>query len=144
MGLEGDDGELLAGDPIPGATGGATFGDTDHSAVVGDDDNLWDHLIFEQEVIEIQAPTEPGVETSEPGVETSEYETTPKDIDVIEIGPYIEPAAVETNEPEVESEEQSVISNPTPTPTTTTTTSTESSIATEFVKVVKVTIIEEG
>ena len=85
MGLQGDDGEVLAGDPIPGPAD-LTFGDTDHSAIVGDDENLWDHLIFEQEVIEIEEPATPA--TEEPIEETSQYETSPKDTNVIHIQPF--------------------------------------------------------
>lgn len=50
MGLEGDDGEVLAGDPIPAAPGqtSANFFDGEGStAIVGEDGNLWDELVEE-------------------------------------------------------------------------------------------------
>lgn len=49
MGLQGSDGEVLAGDPIPDAPGATTnnaqnFSGDGNSAIVGDT-NLWDDLI---------------------------------------------------------------------------------------------------
>ena len=60
MGLQGSSGEVLAGDPIPdapGANAGTNYGDENHSAIV-DDENLWDHLIIEPEVITIEEEVE--------------------------------------------------------------------------------------
>ena len=61
MGLQGDDGELLAGDPIPDpVTAGTTntYEDTSHSAIVDGDEFLWNDYIFEQEVITIVEESE--------------------------------------------------------------------------------------
>lgn len=69
MGLQGGNGEVLAGDPIPDAPGAANnanfFSGEGNSAIVGDNNNLWDPLIVEPETIYIQEeakvpePTEP-------------------------------------------------------------------------------------
>ena len=79
MGLQGSNGEVLAGDPIPDAAGAATaesYGDSSHSAIV-DDENLWDHLIIEPEVITIQEEaTEPEAPEATPAT------TTEQDLDV--------------------------------------------------------------
>lgn len=57
MGLQGDNGEVLAGDPIPDAPGAANnanfFSGEGNSAIVGDNNNLWDPLIVEPETIYI-------------------------------------------------------------------------------------------
>jgi len=48
MGLEGNEGELLFGDPIPAAPGAKTAGVYDgegNTAIVGDN-NLWDDLEY--------------------------------------------------------------------------------------------------
>ena len=57
MGLQGGNGEVLAGDPIPDAPGAANnanfFSGEGNSAIVGDNNNLWDPLIVEPETIYI-------------------------------------------------------------------------------------------
>lgn len=82
MGLQGSNGEVLAGDPIPDAAGAATaesYGDSSHSAIV-DDENLWDHLIIEPEVITIQEEaTEPEAPETP---STPATPTTEQDLDV--------------------------------------------------------------
>ena len=75
MGLQGGNGEVLAGDPIPDAPGAANnanfFSGEGNSAIVGDNNNLWDPLIVEPETIYIQEeakvpePTEPTGLTTE-------------------------------------------------------------------------------
>ena len=76
MGLAGDDGEVLAGDPIPAAPGqgnNANFFDGDgNSAIVGDS-NLWDPLIIEPETIYIEGDPLPS-ESNGPTGPTSEVE----------------------------------------------------------------------
>jgi hypothetical protein len=77
MGLQGGNGEVLAGDPIPDAPGAGTnaniFTGEGNSAIVGDDNNLWDPLIIEPETIYIQEEVEP-TEPTEPTGLTTEAE----------------------------------------------------------------------
>ena len=83
MGLQGDDGELLAGDPIPDpvTTGTTTaYEDTSHSAIVDGDEFLWNDYIFEQEVITIVEESEetgPTGPTTEQDNNVSEIESEP-------------------------------------------------------------------
>ena len=76
MGLAGEDGEVLAGDPIPAAPGqgnNANIFDGDgNSAIVGDS-NLWDPLIIEPETIFVQGDPLPS-ESNGPTGPTSEVE----------------------------------------------------------------------
>jgi len=81
MGLQGDDGEVLAGDPIPAAPGQAATGNffsgEGNSAIVGDE-NLWDGLIVEPETVFVQEPTpepEPSTEPVEEPKNTEAVET---------------------------------------------------------------------
>ena len=96
MGIQGSSGEVLAGDPIPDPVGvntGEEYGDSSHSAIV-DDENLWDHLIFEPEVITIQeegaeqeTPTTPSTEQEEGAVVVlpeQEKQNGSEDVDFIE------------------------------------------------------------
>jgi hypothetical protein len=77
MGLQGGNGEVLAGDPIPDAPGAANnanfFSGEGNSAIVGDNNNLWDPLIVEPETIYIQeeaAEPEPSEPTEPTGLTT--------------------------------------------------------------------------
>jgi hypothetical protein len=92
MGLEGSDGELLAGDPIPAAPGATTnkagtYSGEGNSAIVGDS-NLWDGLNYRddstttptQTTQETTTPTEESSTPEEPSVavqETNENPSTP-------------------------------------------------------------------
>ena len=51
MGIQADDGELLAGEPIPAQDGQTTQTKTlDDSAIIGDGPNLWDDIIVQQKI----------------------------------------------------------------------------------------------
>lgn len=81
MGLQGDDGEVLSGDPIPAAPGQATaggnfFAGEGNSAIVGDS-NLWDGLIVDPETVYVQEPsTEPSTEPTVDPLDTVNVENT--------------------------------------------------------------------
>lgn len=78
MGLAGESGEVLAGDPIPAAPGQANaagnfFDGEGNTAIVGETDNLWDGLIVEPETIFIQEEAEE-VEPTGPTGPTTEVQ----------------------------------------------------------------------
>lgn len=95
MGLQGDDGEVLSGDPIPAAPGQATaggnfFAGEGNSAIVGDS-NLWDGLIVDPETVYVQEPsTEPSTEPTVDPLDTVNVENT------ISIGAWQEPVEEHT------------------------------------------------
>lgn len=150
MGLQGDDGEVLSGDPIPAApgqvtTGGNFFTGDGNSAIVGEDSNLWDSLIVDPETVYVQEPTpEPEVliaPVTEPTVEEPTVEPINNGVAVdrtntIGADVIVEPTPTPTPTP---------TSTPSTTPSTTPTTSTTTPTTPVFVEepATVVTNIEE-